>query len=93
MLVAGEFWLVATTWGGKLVFWTEPTAENNYQISAKSSSGHIGDILVMDRNDCSVVTGGVDGFVIVWNQFSGVKKLAFGLPDPQPEIYKSKKQS
>jgi WD40 repeat protein len=26
----GEFWLVAGTWGGKLVLWTEPNEDNNF---------------------------------------------------------------
>ena len=46
----GEFWLVASTWGGKMVFWTEPTNDNNYQITAKSTIGHRGDVLVLDSD-------------------------------------------
>lgn len=78
----GEFWLVAGTWGGKMVLWTEPTEDNNYQISAKCRIGHKGDLLCVDRDLNNIVTGGVDGHITVWNQFSGVRKFAFTLPDP-----------
>ncbi len=30
ILLVGEFWLVAGTWGGKLVLYTEPNEDNNY---------------------------------------------------------------
>jgi hypothetical protein len=46
----GEFWLVAGTWGGKIVLWTEPNEDNNYQINAKSRIGHRGDVLVIDAD-------------------------------------------
>lgn len=32
-----------------------------------------------------IVSGGVDGYVAVWNQFSGVMKFAVELPDPIDE--------
>jgi WD40 repeat protein len=44
----GEFWLVAGTWGGKLILWTEPNEDNNFQITAKCRIGHRGDVLVLD---------------------------------------------
>ena len=42
-----EFWLVAGCWNGKLVFWTEPNEQNNFQITAKCRIGHRGDILAV----------------------------------------------
>ena len=76
---------MAGTWGGKIVLWTEPNAENNFQISAKSRTGHRGDILVLDSDENNIISGGVDGLITVWNRFSGVRKFAFGLPDPIDE--------
>ncbi len=32
-----------------------------------------------------IVSGGVDGLISVWNQFSGVMKFAIELPDPLDE--------
>ncbi len=81
----GEFWLVAGTWGGKLVLYTEPNEDNNYQITAKCRIGHRGDVLVVESDINNIVSGGIDGMITVWNQFSGVRKFAFPLPDPLQE--------
>jgi hypothetical protein len=40
---------------------------------------------VIDSAFNQIVSGGVDGHVAVWNQFSGVMKFAVELPDPIDE--------
>ena len=67
------------------MLWTEPNAENNFHISAKSRTGHRGDILVLDSDENNIISGAVDGLITVWNRFSGVRKFAFNLPDPIDE--------
>ena len=67
------------------MLWTEPNEDNNYQISAKCRIGHRGDVLVIDSDYNQIVSGGVDGLLSVWNQFSGVLKFAVELPDPYDE--------
>ena len=81
----GEFWLVGGCWNGKVILWTEPNEDNNFQISAKCRIGHRGDILSLDSANNFIVTGGMDGLLSVWNQFSGVLKFAVTLPDPVDE--------
>jgi len=82
-----EFWLVAGCWSGKLVLWTEPNEDNNFQVLAKGRIGHRGDVLALDCSDTYIVSGGVDGLLSVWNQFSGVLKFAVRLPDPESEVF------
>lgn len=89
----GEFWLVAGTWAGKIVLWTEPSEENKYQITAKCKIGHRGDVLVVDSAYNFIVTGAEDGLISVWNQFSGNMKFALELPDPTDKKDPSRKLS
>lgn len=42
-------------------------------------------MLVIDADFNQIVTGGIDGLISVWNQFSGVMKFAVELPDPIDE--------
>lgn len=81
---SSEFWLAAGCWRGKIVLWTEPTEANNFSVSAKCRIGHRedSDILVIDHAKAYFVTGGVDGLLSIWNQFSGVLKYAVTLPAP-----------
>jgi hypothetical protein len=65
--LVGEFWLVAGTWSGKMVLWTEPSEDNNFKISAKCRIGHRGDLIVVESDLNNIVTGGTDGMVTIWN--------------------------
>ena len=65
-----------------MVFWTEPNEQNNFQITAKCRVGHRGDIMALENSSNYIVSGGMDGLLSVWNQFSGVLKYAIKLPDP-----------
>lgn len=84
-VIEGEFWLISGGWFGKVILWTEPNDDNNFQISAKCRIGHQGDILVLDSAKDYIITGGIDGYLGVWNQFSGVMKFTIKLPDPVVE--------
>ena len=64
------------------MFWTEPNEQNNFQITAKCRVGHRGDIMALENSSNYIVSGGMDGLLSVWNQFSGVLKYAIKLPDP-----------
>ena len=44
--------------------------------------GHRGDINTLDCQSSYIISGGQDGLLGVWNQFSGVLKYAIKLPDP-----------
>lgn len=70
------------------MLWTEPNEDNNFSISAKCRIGHRGDVLVLDSAHNYIISGGIDGLVSVWNQFSGVLKFAITLPDPFDEKLK-----
>lgn len=85
LFTVSEFWLVAGCWNGKMVMWTEPNEDNNFQITAKCRIGHRGDILDLVGSTNYIVSGGIDGLLSVWNQFSGVLKYAIQLPDPEVE--------
>ena len=78
-----EYWIVGACWQGQLVFWTKPNEQNNYQINAVVRIGHRGDVFTIDCQQSYIVSGGVDGLVSVWNQFSGVMKYAIKLPEPK----------
>ena len=65
-----------------MVFWTEPNEQNNFQITAKCRLGHRGDIMAVEHSPNCIVSGGMDGLLSVWNQFSGALKYAIKLPDP-----------
>ena len=80
-----EFWIVAGCWGGKIILWTEPNEDNNFNITAKCRIGHRGDVLVLESANNYIISGSTDGLVSVWNQFSGVLKFAITLPDPFDE--------
>ena len=43
-----ELWLFGACWGGKLMMWTKPTEDNNFQITARCRVGHKSDILALD---------------------------------------------
>ena len=45
-------------------------------------------MLVLDSAQNYIISGGIDGLVSVWNQFSGVLKFAITLPDPFDEKLK-----
>jgi hypothetical protein len=51
-------------------------------ITAKARIGHRGDILTLDSSILFFVSGGTDGFLSVWNMFTGVMKHALDLPEP-----------
>jgi hypothetical protein len=51
-------------------------------ITAKARIGHRGDILTLDSSMLFFVSGGTDGFLSVWNMFTGVMKHALDLPKP-----------
>ena len=65
-----------------MVFWSRPNEENNFTINAKVRIGHRGDISTLDCQANYIISGGQDGLLGVWNQFSGVLKYAIKLPDP-----------
>ena len=65
-----------------MVFWSRPNEQNNFTINAKVRIGHRGDINTLDCQANYIVSGGADGLLGVWNQFSGVLKYAIKLPDP-----------
>ena len=44
--------------------------------------GHRGDINTLDCQSNYIISGGQDGLLGVWNQFSGVLKYAIKLPAP-----------
>lgn len=77
-----EFWIVAALWHGKVVFWSQPNEQNNYTINAKVRIGHRGDINELACQSNYIISGGQDGLLGVWNQFSGVLKYAIKLPKP-----------
>ena len=81
----GEFWLAAGGWDGKIILWTEPNEDNHFQISAKCRIGHTDDILTLESANNYIISGGIDGYLGVWNQFSGVMKFTIRLPDPIDE--------
>jgi len=80
--VESEFWIVAALWHGKMVFWSQPNEQNNFTINAKVRIGHRGDINTLDCQANYIISGGQDGLLGVWNQFSGALKYAIKLPDP-----------
>jgi len=41
--------------------------------------------LTLNSANNYIISGGVDGFLSVWNQFSGVLKFSIKLPDPIKE--------
>ena len=43
--------------------------------------GHRGDINTIDCQSNYIISGGQDGLLGVWNQFSGILKYAIKLPD------------
>ena len=47
--------------------------------------GHQGDILVLESANNYIITGGIDGYLGVWNQFSGLLKFTIRMPDPVNE--------
>lgn len=81
-----ELWLFGACWGGKLMMWTKPTEDNNYQISARCRVGHKSDILALDCSQNFIISGGVDGIVAVWNVFSGQLKYQIKMPNPQNSL-------
>lgn len=68
-----------------MVFWTQPNEQNNFTINAKVRIGHRGDINTLDCQQAYIISGGQDGLLGVWNQFSGVLKYAIKLPRPVDE--------
>jgi WD40 repeat protein len=85
IVLVSEFWLVAGGWSGKMILWTQPNENNNFTITARCRIGHQGDILTLDSAHNYIISGGVDGFCSVWNQFSGELKFSIKLPDPVNE--------
>ena len=65
-----------------MVFWSQPNEQNNFTINAKVRIGHRGDINTLDCQANYIISGGQDGLLGVWNQFSGVLKYAIKLPAP-----------
>ena len=80
--VESEFWIVGALWRGKMIFWSQPNEQNNFTINAKVRIGHRNDINTLDCQSNYIISGGQDGLLGVWNQFSGVLKYAIKLPDP-----------
>jgi WD40 repeat protein len=78
-----EYWIVAGCWSGKVVLYNRPTQENFFRITAKSRIGHRGDILTLDCSKMFFVSGGTDGYLSVWNMFTGIMKHALELPNPK----------
>ena len=68
-----------------MILWTEPNEDNNFQINAMCRIGHQGDILVLESANNYIITGGIDGYLGVWNQFSGLLKFTIRMPDPVNE--------
>jgi len=64
------------------MMWTNPNEDNNFTVSAKCRIGHSNDILAVVSSSQFIVSGGVDGFLSIWNLFSGVLKYAIELPPP-----------
>ena len=71
---ATEYWLVAGSWNGKMIVWSQPGETNHYTISQLSRSGHRADVLGVDFGKRFIVTGGADGVISVWHIFSGALK-------------------
>ena len=78
-----EYWIVAGCWNGKIVLYSKPTQDNYFRVTAKSRIGHRGDILTLDCSKLFFVSGGTDGYLSVWNMFSGIMKHALEVPDPK----------
>jgi WD40 repeat protein len=79
-----KLWLCGGGWDGKAYFWTEPGPQNKFQVSVSARTSHHGDILCIDCSSSTVVTGGTDGYVSVYNILSGVFKTAIPMPSPKP---------
>lgn len=72
--------LVGTCWNGKVMMWTQPNEERNYQIDGICSIGHRDDILWIDSDEKYIATGGADGLVSVWSILSGMLIHSFPVP-------------
>jgi WD40 repeat protein len=72
--------LVGTCWDGKVMMWTQPNEERNYQIDGICSIGHRGDIIWIDSDEKYIATGGADGLVSVWSILSGMLIHSFPVP-------------
>ena len=72
--------LVGTWWDGKIMMWTQPNEERNYQIDGIWSIGHRDDIICIDSDDKYIATGGADGLVSVWSILSGMLIHSFPVP-------------
>jgi hypothetical protein len=55
-------------------------------VTAKARIGHRGDILALDSSMLFFVSGGTDGFLSVWNMFTGVMKHAIDMPKPSQMV-------
>jgi WD40 repeat protein len=78
-----EFWILAGCWSGKIILYTKPSAENFFRITAKSRIGHRGDIMALECSKLIFTSGGTDGYLSVWNSFTGMLKHAIELPNPK----------
>ena len=72
--------LVGTCWGGRVMMWTQPNEERNYQIDGIWSIGHRDDVLWVDSDEKYIATGGADGLVSVWSILSGMLIHWFPVP-------------
>ena len=75
-----------------MVFWSQPNEQNNFTINAKVRIGHRGDINALSCQANYIISGGQDGLLGVWNQFSGVLKYAIKLPDPVDTTHPAAKE-
>ena len=75
--------LVGTCWDGKVMMWTQPNEERNYQIDGICSIGHRNDIICVDSDEKYIATGGADGLVSVWSILSGMLIHSFAVPVSQ----------
>ena len=48
--LVSEFWLMGGCWHGKLMMWTSPNEDNNFNITAKCRIGHKDDVLTIDSS-------------------------------------------
>jgi WD40 repeat protein len=77
-----SIWLVAGSWQGKLLLWTEPTESNNFTVTVTCRVGHYADIIDIACSPKFICTGSADGKVSIWNIYSGTLKSAVSMPDP-----------
>jgi WD40 repeat protein len=72
--------LVGTCWDGKVMMWTQPNEDRNYQIDGICSIGHRDDIICIDSDEKYIATGASDGLVSVWSILSGMMIYSFPVP-------------